>query len=579
MIYGGSVPSIAPLFTGFVNGDTFASLSVQPGCGAAVTSLTPVGTYPTSCSGAADPNYTIAYAPGSLVIGPAPTSISVASSTRGTSNYGQLVTFTPTVSGTPVPPGTDPVTYSYTNSTINGGAPVPLGSAPLSQVYSTFTLPPGTNTITATFDGDHSDANFASSSASVTQVVTPAPVAFISPGSVNFPNPDVGSTSASATVILTNIGTAPLSLAGVQVVSGKPGPLDFIIQSSTCGSVLPPGPPSQAAWGGAAPDAHSRKLTTVGADNSCSVTLAFAPKAEQRGTVRTGTLVFFNNNGGQAGASQYIALTGSVSSSNHGKSPAQRTDPASAVSAISLSPSPLTFLPVNAGQSSTPMTVTITNNNEKLPINFSGISLTGANSTDFAVTGTTCTNGNGAASVSANSVGPLTLAPAGSSGNSCNLTIVFRPGELGTRTSSLVFAYAPPAGRGDDDDPPSQQVDLYGTGACGTTPMVALSAGNLDFRNQEQGTTSSGQTLVLVNAGGGALSIGSIAASGAFSQTNTCPIAPAALPSWNSCVISVSFQPPAYAKGAQAGAITITDNNNGVAGSTQVVSLTGRATP
>jgi len=250
-----------------------------------------------------------------------------------------------------------------------------------------------------------------------------------------------------------------------------------------------------------------------------------------------------------------------------------------AVTPVSFSPSPLVFMPVNAGKSSSPMTITITNDNESLPFNISGVTVIGSNPADFAITGTTCTNANGPARVSANSVGALTLAAAGGGANSCTLTIVFTPGDLGTRTTSLVFTYATPAGMAPNQTPPPQKVDLYGTGAGGTNPIVGLSAVSLNFPNQEQGTTSASRTVVLVNAGGGALTINSIAPSGKYRETNTCPVYPNTLPSGGNCTISVSFQPPATAIGTQTGAITITDNNNGVTGSMQTISLTGRASP
>jgi len=822
MSVGAIVPAITPSFNGFVNGDTAASLTTQPLCGTTATSLSPAGSYPTLCSGAVDANYSISYVAGTLMVTAAASSTSVVSSTGGTSNYGQLVTITPTVTATPAPPTTDTVLYSYTNSTINGGTPVPLGSVPLGSGYSTFLLPPGTNTITATFDGDNSDPNYQPSSASITQVVASAPVAFFSPDSATFPNTDVGSTSASIAVTLTNIGTAPLNISQVQMVSGDSGPADFVVLSSTCGSVLQPGPAPLgplAVFQGSAPAAlrPSAGSSTVSVDSSCIVTIAFAPNPKQGEGVRTGTLVFTDNDGGQAGATDYIALTGSalsgisatfpiapmqtipagdyiwfnselsvqgpldpfgnplnmntdevqvmvtngsisftnpstgatatipvpdaliqfvpgltqasttfdatnnrwittvpmadpatgrsqfvmpgnifvtgvpyqvpaaivqalhgataqnvtwsaefttdtpgvnlnwqwgaavynscfgnqpsssnpncagesvnmanlgvlgINSADPGKCPIAnsnsynagtpysfindlvsnplpahqigppylytgQTSPMSgvvpAVTPVTFSPSPLVFMPVNAGQSSSPLSITITNNNESLPFNISGVSLTGSNPADFTITGTTCTNANGAASFTAHSVGALRLAPAsGGAASSCVLTIVFTPGDLGTRTSSLVFTYATPAGMAPNETPPPQTVDLYGTGAGGSNPIVGLSAVSLKFSNQIQGTKSQTQAVTLVNAGGGALTINSIAASGEYAQTNTCPVSPSTLASGATCTISVWFQPLSNALGAQTGAITITDNNGGVTGTTQTISLSGQSVP
>ena len=77
MTFGATVPHITAAYTGFVNGDTAASLTSAPTCGTTATSSSPVGGYPTTCAGASDPNYTISYQPGTLTISPAPASITL----------------------------------------------------------------------------------------------------------------------------------------------------------------------------------------------------------------------------------------------------------------------------------------------------------------------------------------------------------------------------------------------------------------------------------------------------------------------------------------------------------------------
>ena len=85
MTYGGSVPTITPSYSGFVNGDTAASLTTQPTCSTTATSASPVGSYTSSCTGAADANYSITYVDGSVTSGPAPLSITASS---GSFTYG-----------------------------------------------------------------------------------------------------------------------------------------------------------------------------------------------------------------------------------------------------------------------------------------------------------------------------------------------------------------------------------------------------------------------------------------------------------------------------------------------------------
>ena len=74
--YGAAVPAITPSYAGFVNGDGPASLSSQPACSTTYTATSPVGSYPATCTGAADSSYTIAYVPGSVTVGQASATIS-----------------------------------------------------------------------------------------------------------------------------------------------------------------------------------------------------------------------------------------------------------------------------------------------------------------------------------------------------------------------------------------------------------------------------------------------------------------------------------------------------------------------
>ena len=51
MTYGGTVPTITASYSGFVNGDTSASLTTQPTCSTTATASSAVGSYPSSCQG------------------------------------------------------------------------------------------------------------------------------------------------------------------------------------------------------------------------------------------------------------------------------------------------------------------------------------------------------------------------------------------------------------------------------------------------------------------------------------------------------------------------------------------------
>src|SRR5262249_32590609 len=69
--YGAANPTLAVAYSGFVNGDTAASLATPPPVSTTATAASAVGTYPITVSGAASPNYTISYVGGTLTVTPA----------------------------------------------------------------------------------------------------------------------------------------------------------------------------------------------------------------------------------------------------------------------------------------------------------------------------------------------------------------------------------------------------------------------------------------------------------------------------------------------------------------------------
>lgn len=69
MTYGGNPPVITPIYSGFVAGDSPASLATRPQCTTDATSDLPLGALSSSgCSGAADPNYQITYVHGLVTV-------------------------------------------------------------------------------------------------------------------------------------------------------------------------------------------------------------------------------------------------------------------------------------------------------------------------------------------------------------------------------------------------------------------------------------------------------------------------------------------------------------------------------
>jgi hypothetical protein len=103
-------------------------------------------------------------------------------------------------------------------------------------------------------------------------------------------------------------------------------------------------------------------------------------------------------------------------------------------------------------------------------------------------------------------------------------------------------------------------------------PSTGLSPTSLSFGLHAVNTTSPAQTVTLTSANG-PLDIGGISVSGHFLESDNCP---AQLAAGASCTISVMFAPVSGDQGnTVTGAVTITDDNNGVAGNTDTIALTG----
>ena len=105
MTYGGTAPTVTPSYSGFVNGDTAASLTTQPTCSTTATSSTPVGTDTgaDTCSGAVDPNYSFTYVAGNVTVNkatPVITWATPAAITYGTTLSSTQLNATASVPGT-----------------------------------------------------------------------------------------------------------------------------------------------------------------------------------------------------------------------------------------------------------------------------------------------------------------------------------------------------------------------------------------------------------------------------------------------------------------------------------------------
>ncbi len=150
----------------------------------------------------------------------------------------------------------------------------------------------------------------------------------------------------------------------------------------------------------------------------------------------------------------------------------------------------------------------------------------------------------------------------------CQVTVSFTPTAAGALGATLQVV---------DNAPGSPQtVTLSGVGTSSTPqPQVSLSASNLSFGSQTQGTSGTPQGITLTNTGNTTLHFSGVTLTGSYpqdwTQTNTCT---APLGVQGTCTISVTFSPSD--NGILSAILSIADD---ALGSPQAVNLYGNAPP
>jgi len=198
-----------------------------------------------------------------------------------------------------------------------------------------------------------------------------------------------------------------------------------------------------------------------------------------------------------------------------------------------VAPSSVTFQPQLLNTISGAQYVVLSNSGTG-PLTFSGTGITASG--DFAET-----NNCGAA------IAPVT---------SCQITVTFTPSASGSRTGNIFVT----------DNAGTQSVSLAGTGAS-AAPSITVSPESLVFPAQHLHTKSAAQSVLLSNGGTTAVSL-SVAISGDFAKTGSCPTS---LGAGKSCALNITFTPTVA--GTRTGALTYTLPSGVV-----TVALTGTGT-
>jgi hypothetical protein len=199
---------------------------------------------------------------------------------------------------------------------------------------------------------------------------------------------------------------------------------------------------------------------------------------------------------------------------------------------VSFSVNPLAFGQVVVGSTSVTKTLTLLNN-QNVALGISSV----VASAGYTVVSNTC--------------GTSVAAMRG-----CTVGVTFTPTAIGVANGTLTFT--------DDAASSPQTVTLTGTGSA----PVTLSPTTLNFGMVAVGTTSAPKTVTLTNHASVALTFSSIAASAAYTvASNSCGTSIAA---GAKCTVGVTFSPTT--SGAASGTLTFTDD---AALSPQAVSLNG----
>jgi len=327
------------------------------------------------------------------------------------------------------------------------------------------------------------------------------PVASLTPNPIAFNSQTVATTSAAMQATLSNTGGA--ALTGIVITIAGANPADFALTtgSNACG-------------------------TTLAADSTCYIYVTFTPASASSFTA---TLSVADN---ASGSPQTATLTG--------------TGTAAAAPIASLT-APAAFPSTTVGATAAALAATLSNTgNASLAI--SGVTIAGANPTDFTL------------STGSNACGSSLAA-----GASCSIYVTFTPASATSFTATISVA--------DNATGSPQTAALTGTGTAVAAPIASLTA-PAAFPSTTVGVTSAALSATLSNTGNAALAISGVTITGAnptdfavVTGSNACG---SSLAAGASCSIYVTFTPASAA--SFAATLSVADN---AAGSPQTAALTG----
>lgn len=147
--YGAPLPAFGATYSGFVNGDSVASLDALPTFSTTATAASPVNSYPINAAGAGDANYTFAYASGLLSVTPVGLTITAdnKAKTYGAPNPALTASYVGFVNGDTAASLDSPAVLSTTAGTGSGVNTYQITVAGATDANYTIGFVPGTLTV------------------------------------------------------------------------------------------------------------------------------------------------------------------------------------------------------------------------------------------------------------------------------------------------------------------------------------------------------------------------------------------------------------------------------------------------
>jgi len=589
----GGIPAITPLYVGFVNGDTSASLATKPTCTTTASKTSPIGTYPITCAGAVDSNYIISYVnQGVLTVAKGTLTVTAPSLSKV---FGAAIpTLTATLSPAPQVGTTTPAVCTTTATATSPGGTYPVTcTGGVNPNYNTIYVA-GTLTVTAaplTITAGNASMTYGGTVPTILPVYSPSNPTLTTAPTCSTPGltsaSPVGNYTSSCTGAVGNYtityatGTVTVTKAALTITAkaasktygqaltfaGTEFTTSALLNGNTVTSVTLTSTgtaatanvgsysivPSAAVGSGLTnytiTYATTGSLTVSKATTTIAITanspnpaligqgVTFSFRATPQYTNSPTGLVTVTASTGERCSG---ALTGGVGScAIVFTTSGTRTLTASYPGDTNFNGSTSASVNQTITAGANPLSVTSLAFGNQLLTTTSGtltVTLTNTGTGTMTISGKTITGTNPGDFAQTNTcTGTLTV------GSSCSFNVTFSPAAVGARSATLSIANS---GAGGGITSPLT-VSLTGTGVQPVSSLPATST-LPTFGPTAVGSTSAPQTVTLTNTGTAPLAITSIAlgSTANFNMTTTCSTGRAgSLAIGASCTMTVTFKP------------------------------------